>query len=284
MTQELPTLDDAERFFAEQHGMEQPIDLPYPRPALPKYQEGRYGPWSISRGGPPVLRGYFNGVQPVSNENYVLKRHRGEQATTWMSLTPLEVESHMPHIAAARGHTVVVGLGLGLHLYNVLQRPEVTSVVVIEREESVLRLMRKRSDMYRWPNIEKLRAVIVGDAFRALTAKKVRKYGAVDSFYVDIWDTLGTEQARSHMVTLCKLYEPTAASWWGMEMDFLEWCTVHNKSDLGNGQRVDDAMAARSVDAWVDACAAYDVHLDRTVFGEAWSSLALRAVRNVTLY
>jgi len=65
----------------------------------------------------PLIRGYFQGMQAGIN-NWVLKKD-GE---LWMSLTPMELESHMPHCNAATGHTVIVGAGLGLILFNVLKR------------------------------------------------------------------------------------------------------------------------------------------------------------------
>ena len=85
---------------------------PYPALKVPEYKVGKYSKWTLDRFDENVLiHGYFTGVQPA-NHNYRLKKAN----TIWMSLTPMELESQSHHALAAYGHTVVMGLGMGILL------------------------------------------------------------------------------------------------------------------------------------------------------------------------
>jgi hypothetical protein len=58
-----------------------------------------------------------------------------------MSDTPDEIRDHLAIIARASGHVLMHGLGLGLCLQAMLQKPEVEHVLVIERSPDVIRLV-----------------------------------------------------------------------------------------------------------------------------------------------
>src|SRR4051794_15476038 len=125
--------------------------LPWPAVLLPEYKPGRHGRWMLdyTHG---CMPGYF---LPYLNNCAVpaLKRKENGKNITWMSLAQMELESHMPHIAAATGHTVVMGLGMGMYLYNILHKPEVEYVTVVERDRAVLELFHRITDFIKWPNI-----------------------------------------------------------------------------------------------------------------------------------
>ena len=270
----LPTLDDAERYFAQQHGVDDTA-LPYPQPSIPEYQLGQYRRWEIGRVDVPMIRGYFRGMQLNANNNYVLYRRSRGVPETWMSLTPMELESHMPHIEAAQGKTAVVGLGMGMYLHNVLQKDSVTSVTMIEKDRQVTELLKKRSRFTEWPNVGKLRPIIYKDV---LTCTPVQ--AEFDHLYVDIWATLGDENARAHMVTISQRISAKTHSWWGMELDFIEWCTTA----LSPGEKLTDADVERLASGWVDACMSYGLNVACVVEQPQWPNLALKAAHNVTLY
>ena len=69
--------------------------LPWPEIRIPPYRTGRVGAWELKRQEQPVLRGYFRGLQACA-ENYLLVR----DDRVWMSLSPVEIESLAPHVAA----------------------------------------------------------------------------------------------------------------------------------------------------------------------------------------
>jgi hypothetical protein len=118
---------------------------PYPPLKVPDYRVGRYGDWFLDRRDPILIRGYFTGMQPASGNYRLFKRD-----TLWMSLTPRELESQAHHPLSARGHTVIMGLGMGALLFNVIQRQEVEKVTVVERDRQVVELFHQIANPKTW--------------------------------------------------------------------------------------------------------------------------------------
>src|SRR5262249_37764379 len=125
-------------------------------PLLPSYRAGKYGDWTCE---PTGEQGFSAGYFLPTTKQYpgwMFKKN----GKIWMSLTRMETESHLPHIAAATGHTVVAGLGMGFYLYNILRKPDVTKVTVLEKDSRVVRLLDKVSNWRKWNGIEKLNLVM----------------------------------------------------------------------------------------------------------------------------
>jgi hypothetical protein len=97
-----------------------------------------------------------------------------------MTDTPAEIRDHIWFVNRAWGHVLINGLGLGVCLQMVLEKPEVERVTVIEKSEDVIVLVA--------PSFSKDNRVqiILADAFEYQPPKGVR-YGAV---WHDIWDTI----------------------------------------------------------------------------------------------
>lgn len=98
-------------------------------------------------------------------------------ATVVMSDTPMEKRDHVPFVHAARGHVLIHGLGLGMALAAILEKPEVERVTVIEKSPDVISLV---APSYDDPRVE----IVEGDAFTWRPPRGVR-FGAV---WHDIWD------------------------------------------------------------------------------------------------
>lgn len=60
--------------------------------------------------------------------------------STWMSLTPMEIISQRAGLRKAKGNVLVLGLGMGWLAQACLERRQVDSVTVIERDEKVIEL------------------------------------------------------------------------------------------------------------------------------------------------
>lgn len=58
----------------------------------------------------------------------------------WMSITPMEVESHFIPIECAEGTVGVAGLGLGYYVQRILEKESVDSVTVFELDPDVIDL------------------------------------------------------------------------------------------------------------------------------------------------
>jgi len=198
--------------FGDMMGNQEP--LPWKELDFPPYDELSDGVrWTLKRlPRMPIVRGYFRGLQPMKHPNWILLRDE----EIWMSLTPMEMESQAPHLLAARGHTVIMGFGMGMLVYNVLQNPNVDRVTVVEIEPEVVDLIDDASDMLTWPGIGKLDKVYAD----ALTWKPD---STVDVVLADIWPNLGEDSLRKDMQQINKNVNPKVIAGWGMELDYIDW-------------------------------------------------------------
>ena len=81
----------------------------------------------------------------------------------WMAVKPSEIETMRAPIEEATGTVVTFGLGLGYFAYMVSEKPDVTSVDIVERSEEAIALF-ERHILPQFPNKEKIR-IIRSDAF-----------------------------------------------------------------------------------------------------------------------
>lgn len=81
----------------------------------------------------------------------------------WMAVKPSEIETMRAPIEEATGRVVTLGLGLGYFAYMVSEKPDVTSLDIVERSEEAIALF-ERHILPQFPNKEKIR-IIRSDAF-----------------------------------------------------------------------------------------------------------------------
>ena len=81
----------------------------------------------------------------------------------WMAVKPSEIETMRAPIEEATGRVVTFGLGLGFFAYMVSEKPDVTSLDIVERSEEAIALF-ERHILPQFPNKEKIR-IIRSDAF-----------------------------------------------------------------------------------------------------------------------
>jgi hypothetical protein len=186
-------------------------NLPWPVLRLPAYRELDLGAWRLKKFDLIPQHGYF---QDWTGEGEMWALLEGER--TWMSTAWYEVDSQAPHVAAGGGHVVVMGGGMGVALFNLLAKPEVRRVTLVERERTVLDLLERGAGMNAWPGHEKLH-VVLGDALEFIPDE------AVDLLYVDIWPTIGEKQNVEEMQAIQGRVHAARAGWWGQEILFLEW-------------------------------------------------------------
>jgi spermidine synthase len=103
---------------------------------------------------------------------------RGGQVV--MSNTPDEIQDFLHFVYKAKGMILVNGLGLGVLLKKLLDKPEVTKVTVIEKSPDVINLV---GPTYR---NDKRVEIIHADAFSYQPPKGER----YDCVWHDIWDNL----------------------------------------------------------------------------------------------
>jgi ribosomal protein S18 acetylase RimI-like enzyme len=185
--------------------------FPWPGLIVPVYRPAALGNWSLKKVKQIAQFGYFQDWQGRGDIDALFY---GEQ--TWMTNARDEVDSQAPHVAAAFGHTLVMGAGMGIALFNLLSKPEVTRVTLVDRDPLVIDLLRQITDFATWPGIEKLHIAIT-DALTYLPDL------AVDHLYADIWATPGEARSIPDMQRIQANVRAKQAGWWGQELLFLDW-------------------------------------------------------------
>jgi len=141
-----------------------------------------------------------------------------ENGREWMTVTPSEINTMTADIKAAFGKVAVFGLGLGYYAFMVSEKPDVTEVVVIERDPSVISLFREFI-LPQFPHKAKV-TVIEADAYVFAEAMGDKRF---DCAYVDIWhDVLDGVEMYLKMKRLEKYSPGTKFLYW-IEPSMLAW-------------------------------------------------------------
>ena len=121
-----------------------------------------------------------------------------------MSDTPMEQRSNREVVYHARGHVLIAGLGLGMILHPICEKPEVTKVTVVELDPDVIKLVS--------PSLPAKVEVVQGDIFEWKPAKGT-KY---DCIYMDIWQGICEDNLKG-MATLHRRFAKCKApgAWMG---------------------------------------------------------------------
>ncbi len=137
----------------------------------------------------------YDDVDVDPSQDYLEKTHLGffkerfeflsvaEKNTTWMSITPNEIETMKSAIDESRGQVVTFGLGLGYFAFMASLKPEVTSVTIVETNPDMIALF-KKDLLPQFPHKEKIK-IVQADAFE-FAAKDMKTLG-FDVAFVDLW-------------------------------------------------------------------------------------------------
>lgn len=186
------------------------VGVPYPPMPAPPYRETKSGSWQFRQALLPAAPGYFSGPRSLDWMTSLLVK----DGITWMSLVPMEVESQMPHLAAAHGTVVVCGLGLGLMAYAVSARKAVGRVVVVERDPEVIAMARTFTAFESWPQRHKVE-IVQADAC------EFRFHGA-DFLYADIWPFYRMDTMLPDMKRMHRNIPTPDCGYWGQELDMVD--------------------------------------------------------------
>jgi hypothetical protein len=202
--------------------------------SLPRYAEAKGQGWHLRHHLPSMSEGYLT-QSFVEGNRCVLYQGR----IPWMSTGLFEVESHAWHVHNAHGTVVAAGLGMGMYAYAVARRPEVTRLVVIERDPRVVEVLEAAAGLSSWPDRGKI-SILLADALdEDLAAKVAEQTGGaeIDSFYADIWPVTPDDTAPDQAKAMVERLKPKTAGWWGQEFNLGRWC-------LTNGRELDQAAMA----------------------------------------
>jgi hypothetical protein len=158
--------------------------------------EDHSGPWRITYETYQPYQPFVSGdIQSLTNKSYqeitpigyFLEPFRylviKEGKTTWMSVTPFEINSMQPHIDQMQGEIVTLGLGLGYFAYMTALKPEVKHVTIIEKDLTVIQLFKKHILPF-FPHQEKI-TIVHMDAFEYLSQPQLK----ANHIFVDIYRT-----------------------------------------------------------------------------------------------
>ncbi len=110
-----------------------------------------------------------------------------ENGREWMTLLPNEITTSLPAVEAAHGKVLTYGLGLGYFAFRASEKPDVSSVTVVDCSADVIALFREEI-LPQFPHAEKIR-LVCRDAF-AYAEQEMPNEG-YDMVFADIWHDVG---------------------------------------------------------------------------------------------
>lgn len=102
-----------------------------------------------------------------------------ENRTTWMSITPNEIETMEKSIDNAHGNVVIYGLGLGYFPYMISNKANVSNITIVENNKNIIDLFNKFL-LPQFPNKNKIE-IVFSDAFQYKIEDNT------DYVFVDLW-------------------------------------------------------------------------------------------------
>lgn len=143
--------------------------------------------FTIERGN---LSAMMSGITPGT---YVRLTHNGECV---MSDTNMEKRTNMDFVCNAYGDVLIGGLGIGMIILAIQDKPEVKSITVIEKNQEVINMVASQLNFNEKVNI------ICADVFEWKPEKNV-KY---DVSYMDIWNWINEDVYEREMKPLKRKY------------------------------------------------------------------------------
>jgi hypothetical protein len=188
---------------------------------IPAYRLGESGRWRLNPGGALVHDyGYHSGpcllaMLPSLSRKAASAGDDDGPWETWMSITPLEVESQELGYRHAFGHTVVMGLGMGWVAANCALNPCVSRVTVVERDAQVIRLIEDSGAFDALPDAARRKLhIVAADALEWRPGPQ----GPVDFLYADIWLQLAEPQALADVRRMQANVQARQVYYWGQEI------------------------------------------------------------------
>jgi hypothetical protein len=131
-----------------------------------------------------------------------------------MSLTPMEIESMLPGIAAASGKVVIGGMGLALAGYAIAMKPEVERVTIVDIDGDVIEMAKAFAQIDAWPCRDKVEIV-----HSDLTD---HRDAHADFLFVDIWPYYRMDIMVPQMQAFHRAIPAPRCFYWGQELDAVD--------------------------------------------------------------
>jgi hypothetical protein len=105
-----------------------------------------------------------------------------QNGSTWMSVTPHEINTMTDSFKEVHGKAITFGLGMGYYAFMAANKKDVSSITVIEKDPTVIALFKTHLLPF-FPHPEKIR-LIEEDAFHYARSMAKEHY---DYSFVDLW-------------------------------------------------------------------------------------------------
>lgn len=149
---------------------------------------------------------------------FIRLTHRGSVV---MSDTETEKRTNSAFVRNAHGKVLVGGLGIGLILLAVQDKPEVEKITVIEKNKEVVELVADQL-----PLNEKVE-IINADAFEYIPAEEY------NTIYMDIWNYINEDVYREQMKPLISRYRRYLVPKSEDENRYIDcWCKYQAKNGI----------------------------------------------------
>lgn len=106
-----------------------------------------------------------------------------------MSDTPMERKTNLDLYSKANGHVLIAGLGIGMVLLAIQDKPEVTKITVVEKYQEVIDMVAPQL-----PLNEKVE-IVQSDIFDYKPARGMK----FDTIYMDIWTNIIGDDYKEHL-------------------------------------------------------------------------------------
>lgn len=176
---------------------------------IPRYSLASKGRWWLKQADFSIANSYWGPA--ILTQNLIALIRDGQ---TWMSTSPLELESQELGIRHAAGHVLIYGMGMGWCAINCALMPSVNRVTVVELEPDILELHRELDLLAQIP--EEARAklhVVQGNAYEYVPEMPV------DLLMPDIWQPLMNDGRVDEVRRMQANVRAPLVYFWGQELE-----------------------------------------------------------------
>ncbi|HAE51262.1 MAG: hypothetical protein CMO30_04005 [Tistrella sp.] len=176
---------------------------------IPRYRPISRGRWELRVVPMNMAPGYWTMSALVENMAVLLRDRQ-----SWMSTTPLEIESQEIGVHLARGHVLIYGMGMGWSALASALQDAVTAVTVVEFDPDVIALHEELDLAAQLPEAARVKLKIVqGDAYAYVPDRPV------DLLMPDIWLPMLNDGRVDEVRQMQANVQAGAIYFWGQELE-----------------------------------------------------------------
>lgn len=197
---------------------------------IPRYRPTKSGDWELRIADAVLCPGYWSETVLVRDMAALVRR-----GSTWMSMTPMELESQEIGIRLAHGHVLIFGMGMGWSVVVCALMEAVSAVTVVEFDADVLAMHRELDIFSQLPQTARDKIRLLHD-----DAYTYRPDRPVDLLMPDIWLPLINDGRVDEVRRMRDNVGAAQVYFWGQEMEIA-------RHAVAAGRALDDAGIAATI-------------------------------------